>query len=250
MVEKQFQVIRLPLTYEQWRQLPRNGAYKYEYISGEAWLVPRPRHYHARLSLRSFQPEEVVDTSKPFHIRPIREGDWEPLSLVHARAFERVQPFGSLPDTERHSASQAVLDRTRNGGDGPLIASASSVAVSEEGHIPGAVLITLIPQGDLTSWEGCHWQEPPPADAIENGLGQAHLTWIFVDPWLAGRGIGTMLLANAARCLLELGYEELVSTFLYGNESSMLWHWRNGFELLPYPGSWREMRKQWETEQA
>jgi hypothetical protein len=31
----------------------------------------------------------------------------------------------------------------------------------------------------------------------------------------------------------------LASTFLLGNESSMLWHWRNGFQLLQYPGSRR-----------
>ena len=41
------------------------------------------------------------------------------------------------------------------------------------------------------------------------------------------------------RELLAMGYKELASTFLIGNDSSMLWHWRSGFRLLAYPGSWR-----------
>ena len=37
--------------------------------------------------------------------------------------------------------------------------------------------------------------------------------------------------------LRELGFTSLLSTFLAGNDSSMLWHWRVGFRLLSYPGS-------------
>jgi hypothetical protein len=36
----------------------------------------------------------------------------------------------------------------------------------------------------------------------------------------------------------------LSSTFLQGNDSSLLWHWRNGFELLENPGSRRRMQRQ------
>ena len=50
------------------------------------------------------------------------------------------------------------------------------------------------------------------------------------------------LLACAARGLIELGYTELLSSFILGNTSSMLWHWRNGFQLLPYSGSRRGFR--------
>jgi L-amino acid N-acyltransferase YncA len=68
------------------------------------------------------------------------------------------------------------------------------------------------------------------------------LTWIFVSPQRAGHGVGTALLAAAVGALRTMGYTELVSTFLRGNDSSMLWHWRNGFELLAYPGSPRRVR--------
>jgi hypothetical protein len=64
-----------------------------------------------------------------------------------------------------------------------------------------------------------------------------------VSPASAGHNVGTALLSAAVRGLLGLGYTELVTTFMLGNESSMLWHWRNGFRLLPYPGSPRRARQ-------
>jgi len=75
-------------------------------------------------------------------------------------------------------------------------------------------------------------------------MGRPHLTWIFVSPWQAGYGVGMALLAAAVQGLIGLGYRELASTFLLGNESSTHWHWRAGFRLLAYPGSMRVMREQ------
>jgi hypothetical protein len=99
---------------------------------------------------------------------------------------------------------------------------------------------------DLSDAEAhCRWPEPPPPDCVERRLGLPHLTWVFVGPWHSAHGVGSALLAVAVRELLALGYHELASTFLLGNESSMLWHWRNGFRLLPHPGSWRELRRRW-----
>jgi L-amino acid N-acyltransferase YncA len=56
-------------------------------------------------------------------------------------------------------------------------------------------------------------------------------------------GVGSALLAAAVRELLALGFPRLFSTFLLGNESSLLWHWRNGFQLLSSPYSLRRMRQ-------
>src|SRR5437588_294883 len=125
MCDEWMPALQLPLTWEQFLQLPRNPAYKYEYLEGKAFLSPRPSHY---------------------------------------------------------------------------------------------------------------WAEPPPTDCIARRLGRPHLTWIFVAPSLAGGGVGTGLLSAAVSVLLTMGFRELVTTFIAGNDSSMLWHWRNGFQLLPYPG--------------
>lgn len=229
--------IELPLTLEQLRRLPRNAAYKYEYIGGQAFLSPRPRFAHALLDLKVFQPSELVE---PVSLRRVKTEELSELTSLFTAAFSRVQPYGSLDETTRQEAARKSLARTQAGGDGPLIEPACFVA-EEEGQRVGAILITLLPAGDPCEWNSFYWSEPPPADCVERRLGRPHLTWVFVSPLLAGRGVGTALLAVAVRALLDLGYEQLASTFLVGNETSMLWHWRNGFRLLAAPDSKREL---------
>ena len=46
----------------------------------------------------------------------------------------------------------------------------------------GALLVTLLPNGDPCTYESYEWRTPPPADCIEGRLGRPHLTWIFVAP--------------------------------------------------------------------
>ncbi len=173
---------------------------------------------------------------------------------IFAASFHRVQPFAALSDRRRLEASRDCLKHTRDGGDGPIIHPACHVAVSQaQGRPIGAILVTLIPPVDLDDFWSLRWKTPPPPACVEQRLGHAHLTWIFVGPRQAGYGIGTALLALASRGLLEIGYTQLVSSFILGNDSSMLWHWRNGFELLAYAGSprrFREMLRGSEGEQA
>src|SRR5262245_27976073 len=82
--------LKLPLTIEQFDQLPRNGAYKYEYIDGEAWLTPRPKHFHAMMELRP------IDDAGATPVRRLRDDDWDALVSVFGGAFHNIQPFGSL----------------------------------------------------------------------------------------------------------------------------------------------------------
>ncbi|HUY34981.1 MAG TPA: GNAT family N-acetyltransferase [Pirellulales bacterium] len=252
MIDQWFSTIKLPITFKQWRKLPRNHAYKYEYFGGKAWLTPRPKGYHALLDLRQFSlpvpiclPESLglpVPPRPPdaLVIRPLADGDWRRMPKVFAAAFHRVQPFASLTDKVRAKAARECLQATRDGAEGPLIAEASFVAALGAGREPvGAILITLLPQRDPVDFNAWHWREPPPADALARQMGRPHVTWIFVSPWYAGHGVGMALLDRAVAALVRLGYQELASTFLLGNESSTLWHWRAGFRLLPYPGSTR-----------
>jgi hypothetical protein len=103
------------------------------------------------------------------------------------------------------------------------------------------VLVTLLPEGDPCDPACYSWSQPPPPDCIARAQGQPHLTWIFVVPMTTGRGIGTTLLGWAVGELRRLGFTRLLTTFLLGNASSMLWHWRNGFELLASPDSFRSL---------
>jgi GNAT superfamily N-acetyltransferase len=233
--------LELPITFEQFRQLPRNAAYKYEYFDERAWLNPRPRYYHALLDLEPFAERPLEGASRKAKLRAVRPEDWEELAPLFAAAFNRQQPFCALDGERRVEAVRKSLKYTRSGGDGPWIESASFVATEGDAeHAVGALLATLLPAGDPSGWDSYHWKEPPPPDALARTIGRPHLTWIFVSPFAAGQGIGTLLLSAAVRELLALGYKELASTFLIGNDSSMLWHWRCGFRLLAYPGSWRQ----------
>jgi GNAT superfamily N-acetyltransferase len=238
--------IELALTWEQFHRLPRNAAYKYEYANNTAYLTPRAKHYHALLNLQPVAGAALRNGADRLRIRRMREEDVAGLGPVFAAAFHRTQPFGSLDDATRAEAARQCLERTRTGGDGPWVREASFVAVTGEDRLPiGAIFITLLPEGDPCAWDSYYWAEPPPPDCIQRRLGVPHLTWVFVTPLHAGRGAGTALLAAAVRRLLRLGYRRLLSTFLYGNESSMLWHWRNGFRLLAHPGSFRRIQEEW-----
>jgi GNAT superfamily N-acetyltransferase len=228
--------IVLPLTLEQYRQLPRNPAYRYDFLEGKAYLTPQAKHYHAILDLHRAGVDAEVN------LRPVQPGDWSELAPVFSAAFRHIQPFGSLDEDTRRRAAEDALDRVRQGGDGPWIEQASRVAV-DEGNPIGAIFITLLPDTDPCDYDSYHWDGPPPPDAIASRRGRPHLTWIFVDPIAAGDGIGTALLAGAVRELRALGFSELLSTFVTGNTSSMLWHWRNGFRLLAHPGSKRLLRQ-------
>ncbi len=248
MCDEWMPALQLPLTWEQFEQLPRHPAYRYEYLDGLAYLSPRARHYHAQLDLSQadFTGSPPQDADE-LELCRVQADDWPELMQLFAEAFHRTQPYGSLTDAVRLEAAKHALERTRTGGDGPWLQQASFVAVDRQANEPsqrllGAIFITLLPDGDPCEWDSYYWTGPPPANCVEQCLGRPHLTWIFVAPLLAGRGVGTLLLGAAVRELLALGYPQLVSTFMIGNDSSMLWHWRNGFRLLAYPGSFRRKR--------
>lgn len=227
--------LQLRMLPQEFHQLPRHPAYRYEYHAGSAWLNPRPRYYHARLDL----PAGPTEGAANVRLRPLLDEHWEALVDLFAEAFAGHQPFAGLAEPLRPIAARQCLEQTRDGGDGPWIRPASYVALSADGALLGGVLITLLPPGDPCDWNTYTWDSPPPADCIERCAGQPHLTWIFTHPESKGCGIGSALLQAAAGRLSRLGFDRLLSTFLLGNESSMLWHWRCGFRLLSYPGSRR-----------
>ena len=220
MIHDWYSAIELPLSRQQFRRLPQNPAYKYEYFDARAWLSPRPKNCHAVLDLRTFaRPIAEMAADDKLSIRPLQDGDWPQLPRVFAAAFHRVQPFASLTDDDRLAAAEDCLGYTHGSGEGPLVDEACMVAVrTSDDTLVGANLITM-----------------PPDDAIEQAAGLPHLTWIFVAPPYARQGLGMALLGMAVQALLRLGNTELASTFLIGNESSMLWHWRAGFKLLEQP---------------
>lgn len=249
MLDNWYSMIELPLSWEQFHQLPQNPAYKYEYSQGTAWLSPRPKTYHALLNLSEFVAPIHMGRDDPVEVRPLADNDWQHLPSLFSAAFQRMQPFASLTDEKRLEAARECVTHTRDGTEGPLISAACFTAIrSADQKIVGAILLTLLPPGDAGDWDAFRWRAPPPPDAVALRLGRPHLTWIFVSPWHVREAVGTTLLAQSVQALLQLGYSELLSTFLLGNDSSMLWHWRLGFRLLPYPGSMRVIQERIQRE--
>jgi len=240
MLDDWYRTLRLPMTVEQYHQLPRNPAYKYEYIDGQTWLTPRPKTFSALLDLTPRLVGDGVVHGDKTDVRPVADEDWPLLPRLFAAAFHQVPPFIALNDADRVQASGECLQQTRAGGDGPLLTSASLVAVdAAKRQLLGAILVTLIPKRDEGQpWDG-DWPEAPATESARLLLGRPHLTWVFVAPMYARHGLGSSLLDRSVNALLESGYGDLATTFLLGNESTMLWHWRNGFRVLPHPWSMR-----------
>ena len=62
--------LQLPLTIEQFHRLPRNPAFKYEYLDGTAYLSPRPKYFHAMLDLAPLA-EQPLPNAAAVALRPV-----------------------------------------------------------------------------------------------------------------------------------------------------------------------------------
>jgi GNAT superfamily N-acetyltransferase len=244
MRDEWFPYLVFPISIEQFHQLPKNPIYKWEYWDGQAHLTARPKAYHCVLDLQTSEPPTSVEIHSHWSakIRRLRDEDWERLPCVFAGAFGNLPPFCGMDDEAALAAANSCLDKTRSGGEGPLVEPACYAAILEDDTLCGAILVTLGPDTDLKSLKHLHWKEPPP-DAVLQRLGRPHLTWIFVRAMLTRHGLGSALLAHSVNALVGLGYRQLASTFWLGNESSTLWHWINGFRLVSWYGSHRTMMK-------
>jgi hypothetical protein len=223
-----YPVVELPITIEQFHTLPRNAAYKYEFFGGRAVLSPRPKTFTGVLDLAPLPPPDGFD------VRPLPAADIPALADLFLHANAHAQPYQSLDKERARVAAEDAIRQTATGGDGPVIEPACFRAFGDRHPDPlGAILITLVPPEVLTTPFAGVWKSKPPADAIEKRLGVPHLTWVFVSWWEARQGYGTALLAHAVNALLKMGFSQLASTFALDNGPSLLWHWRNGFRLLP-----------------
>src|SRR5947209_3958377 len=97
--------IRLPLNKGQFHQLPRNPAYRYEFLNGEVVLSPRAQHYHAILDL------EVRTAEQPVPIAPLSPDGIADLAKLFSDCFRSIQPYGSLDDETRLRAARHSLER-------------------------------------------------------------------------------------------------------------------------------------------
>lgn len=223
--------VRMPMTQEAFERLPRNPAYAYQFADGIVLMRPAPRTFRAALDLEHrFDPADLASESD-YAVESIGFEDHNSLAPLFAAAFERTQPFAGLNPHERLDAAAVCLKRTLIGEDGFWASEASFLARHRSDGVVSALLITLLPQCD--GEQSYHWETLVPSDLWRKGQGIPHLTWVFSHPRHKGHGVGTRLLDAAVKRLRDQGYRKLLTTFIAGNDSSQLWHWRNGFTLLP-----------------
>lgn len=244
MLNDFFTELHFPLSWNEYQLIPRHPAYRYEYRSGQVTISGKPRYRHARLDLAENAPlpgreppaGDVTCFFSRFELSTIADRDWKEFPKRFAEAFSHTPPLSTLPDDQRLSAAEQLLERTRTGQDGPLLPTASRILCERDsGELIGVILVTLVPDRDPKDFTQSEWKSPPPPDAIESRWGQPHLTWIFLPPMHQRRELGTVLLRAAATGIRKAGYSHLLSTFLVGDHVSMLWHWKNRFELIPGP---------------
>jgi GNAT superfamily N-acetyltransferase len=234
MLEDWYRQIRLRVPFEQWQALPPFVGYKSEYIDGEAVWTPRPKSYNAVLDLSSDTGTEAGPASDDVSVRAVDPADWQVLPPLLAGAFDRIPPFCALDAAARVQAAEDCLQHTRKGGDGEFLGEMSVVATRTTDGIVGALLVTR--------WDAEKPHGVDSRDAATSPLTDAHITWVFVRRLEQGNGIATAMLRSVVARLRSAGFTRLYTTFLRGNESSMLWHWRTGFRLLRYEGSFRTLR--------
>lgn len=223
MLEEWFPQLELSLSWEEFLALPRHPASRYEYRGGLARITSHPRYLHCwkLIATDNTPPQDLQDWS----VRRLQDSDWSSLVHLFERSFAGTVPFVNCPRDVRLAAAETLLDRTRRGADGPLAEDVCTVAMSRTaGKLAGAMLVTRVPSKVF----GCDPGE---------GTFVPHVTWIFVDPGESRRGLGRALLAKSMWQLAEAKQGRLFSTVLLGQQASMLWHWKVGFELLGDPGS-------------
>ena len=243
MLDDWIKPLKLRMSIDEFHRLPRRAGCKFEYFNDHAWITPRLRRRHAVLELRPMRSVLPSD-SRDIEFRLLDQLDWDRLALLFAGAFSDHPVLENLTDSSRREAAADCLNTTRSGGDGALVQEASFVATASDGKLIGAILVTRVERREIehpmllkgSAEEGVSVETVP------------HLTWVFVSPWQSRRGVATSLLAGTCHALLASNQTHLYSTFVEGNESSMLWHWRNGFDLLPsIESNFAKMRRTAET---
>lgn len=255
--------------WETFQQLPRQAAYRYEYQNGCCTITFRPVYYHARVALERVVPQHFDFTTAFDHTRcfvSLADVPEQEIVAVFADALSRMVLFETLDAPTRLQAAQEFLTQALTDQSGLYLPAASwccftedlsaedpqtsalqvpsaspgdesEVSASSQPELIGGVVVTLFPSADFIGFRSEDWLQTVPEDAFSRGWGQPHLTWIFVKPRHRRRYVAQHLLRTAAASLKAVGYETLMSTMLLGNEASLLWHWRMGFELLPHPAS-------------
>ena len=197
----------IPMTWEEFEQMPRKLGWKHEYWDGQAHFSPRWQSVTVTCPVQ----RRPVQTSCT--VRPVAESDEPQLVTAYVEAFGDSFDFCDWDLEKIQAAAKDDMRRMLSGQRGCLL-PASRIAIDgqstyEEEKIIGAALITQS--------EG---QRPL-------------LDILLVVPQWHGKGIATALVAAASNDLHANGVKILESRYLLGNVESRAWHQKFGFMEEP-----------------
>ncbi len=236
MLPDWFVPAQIRMTWEEFQKLPRHPAYRYEYRNGELRQSGRPILRNCRIKTEFQAASKVDDRIEALRLSfaDLKNFNGQALTTLFKQAFARSAPYFSLSPAELDQAVQDHFLSVLQAHPWPIAWSASRLLLKESSNEPvAASVVTLVPDANWTDFTDPKWQQQAPPDALEKCWGHPHLTWIFVSPQYQRHGIGSILLSEARNEVRNLGYRNLFSTFLVGDYESMLWHWKQGFELIP-----------------
>lgn len=204
----------------EFRLLPREPGWKYEYFDGRAHITPRARFATVRVDVAS----RPFDAALP--LRGLRPADAEALMAAYVAAFADSVEYCDC-DLEEVSRSARENIRAFCAGERGEILSASCVALEEASARPidpmaGAALVTRARDG------------------------RPLLDMLFVHPRWQRRGLAQALVSWSLRELLAQGETMLRSRYHPANEPSRAWHHRFGFTLEPDAGTGGARGGPWE----
>ena len=197
------------MSLAQFRLLPRDPGWRYEYFDEMAHVTPRARFATVRVGVgpRPLEP--------PLPLRSVVASDREELLAAYVAAFaDSVEYCDVPPEGISRSARENIRDFYA--GDRGEVLPSSCVAVDDAAEDPvevvaGAALVTR-------AEDGCPL-----------------LDMLFVRPRWQRRGLAAALVSWSLRELLARGEVTLRSRYLLANEPSRTWHQHFGFTVEPDP---------------
>lgn len=195
----------LTMSVEEWKCLPYQPGWKYEYWDGGAHITP---NHQIAVTAATVTPRPV---NTPCTIRDVRPEDEAPLLAVYLGAFADNQAFCDYTDAAFLDAARRDLHESFIGRRAPVLA-ASRVAAAAE--VTGEQLVGAA----LLSQD----QEYGPV-----------LDLLFVRPRWQRRGMATALVASAMNVLHQAGEGTLTSCYQLANPASQAWHRAFGFVERP-----------------
>jgi ribosomal protein S18 acetylase RimI-like enzyme len=210
--------LKLPMTIDTFSRFPALAGYKAELKGPNVELSYQPRLSMARLRVASRAAREVDGVAiSPIDVR----GFAEPLAKLFAMSFAHVPPLDTMAPTTRRHAADAEMKHLATGGQGALFEPACLGAVESASHkLVGAAIVTKL------ALRPDEWPDAEMPSPLLN------LTWLFVAPGHQRRAVGTALLDHVVSALAKAGHAWLVSHIPQDNVPVVMFHWRNGFELV------------------